>query len=249
MYCCNCGKEIPEGSSFCPACGVSVQKPEQNANSEAGVKNKNNAEMFRRIGFLALATGIFWICYIVLNSISSMVIYIAGDDHTVAFCTIKPIIFKLLLILSLSGFIVASLILTFTKKKIWLICILVLFALGSLGTAYMLVFHRVIIHMLHVSEPLFEYADQQLEYASIMCGISILALLGGLYLCTRKSQLSAVFRNMAIIAGLFIVVSVPSAILAIYGLHMGVPGGFIFITLSAIICFVVSLILNKEKLS
>lgn len=243
-YCPKCGKELTDDSSFCTACGVPVRKSERETDSSRIEKRKL---ILRYSAVLALATGVFWICYIILNTLSDMVIYPCGISHLIAFSIIKPIIFKLLLILSLSGFFAACFILVFKKNRIWLTCVLVLLAIGSIGAAYILMFNYAITSMLDVSDVHFTYVLHQLRNAGIMCGISIPTFLGGLYLCAKKTQLSIVFRNMAILAGLFIIVSVPSAVLAVYNLGMGTQGAFLFVALSGGICFIVSLVLNKER--
>lgn len=255
MYCCNCGKEIPEGSSFCPGCGASVQELERNTSSEVEVKNKINTAIFRQLGLLALATGVFWLCWILFDFIVSDRLLPLGVDYIEnlsyealeALSTIKPVLFTLVAVLSILAFLVSCLILALAKKRTWGFCVLSWFIIGCAGAACIFTFGRLILVRMSVFAALMEDGATQLRGGSIMCGISIPTVLGSLYLCTKQKVWRKLFRNMAIIAGLFTVVSILIVIIAVYALKMWLSIAFLLVVPGELVCFVISLILNKEK--
>ena len=89
-YCFHCGKELPEGSGFCPACGHSVegyQYPPVEAEpvkpkADGGVKGRSIASII--LGGTGIEFAIVTIVYLLLESVAFIMIRTFGESSTEA---------------------------------------------------------------------------------------------------------------------------------------------------------------------
>ena len=89
-YCFHCGKELPEGSGFCPACGHSVegyQYPPVEAEpvkpkADGGVKGRSIASII--LGGEGIGFGIVTIFYLLIQGLMFLVIHVSGEGPELA---------------------------------------------------------------------------------------------------------------------------------------------------------------------
>ena len=89
-YCFHCGKELPEGSSFCPACGHSVgDYPQPPVEAEpvkpkldGGVRGKSIASVI--LGGEGIGFGIVTMFYLLLQGLVFLVVRVSGESAELA---------------------------------------------------------------------------------------------------------------------------------------------------------------------
>lgn len=72
MYCRNCGKEIPDGSSFCPECGAS-QRDDVQVQNVRTVESKTNTKSI--VGLVISLIGLLIFSSLILGPVSAIVSY------------------------------------------------------------------------------------------------------------------------------------------------------------------------------